>query len=54
MPIKRKKLLAYTDLKSEANRRKSNFKRKGYRFLTIKKEYGGYALKGQMPLKKIR
>ena len=48
----RRKLLAYTDLKSEVLQRKKQFRKMGATHLVLKKEYGGWALRGKILKKK--
>ena len=43
----RRKLLSFTDTKSEIEKRKKQFKKSGYNNLLVKKQYGAYALLGK-------
>ncbi len=45
----RKKLLAFTDTKAEAIARKKMWKRRGFVYVTVKKEYGAYGVYGKKP-----
>ena len=45
--MKKRKLLAFTDTKIEISKRKSQFKKKVYTNLIVKKQLGAYALLGK-------
>lgn len=42
----RRKLLSFTDTKTEALRKRIYFKRKGFKRILIKSQYGGYSVLG--------
>lgn len=52
--MKGKKLLSFTDTKAQVLKRKTMFKKLGYKSLSIKKEAGGYSLLGKKSKKKVK
>jgi len=46
MVIKRRKLLSFTDTKTEALKRQRMFKKRGATNVVIKKQYGAFAVLG--------